>query len=82
MESLIDIRYPPYKGKLGKFQKMSNSKPDFDRNGKVKFSLAKYILTLGAESSMGGLARYAFVLLGKSIQYRFLCDRVLDADIY
>jgi len=63
MESLIDIRYPPYKGKLGKFQKMSNSKPDFDRNGKVKFSLAKYILTLGAESSMGGLARYAFVLL-------------------
>ncbi|MCJ1250725.1 hypothetical protein MMC30_007953 [Trapelia coarctata] len=66
MESLIDVRYPPYKGKLEKFQKMTNSKPNFDREGRVKFSLVSYLLTLGAGSAMGGLARYAIVVLGES----------------
>jgi len=63
MESLLDVRYPPYEGKLAKFQKMTNAKPNFDRNGKVKFSLVSFLLTLGARSTLGGLARYAIVLL-------------------
>lgn len=66
MERLIDIRYPPYKGKLEKFQKMTNGTPNFDRDGRVEFNLGRYLLTLGAGSAMGGLARYAVVLLGES----------------
>jgi len=66
MESLINVRYPPYKGKLEKFQKMTNGKPNFDREGRVKFSLVSYLLTLGAGNVMGGLVRYAIVLLSES----------------
>ena len=33
MESLLDVRYPPYDGKLAKFRKMADLKPDFDREG-------------------------------------------------
>ena len=66
MESLIDVRYPPYKGKLEKFQKMTNAKPNFDREGRVKFSLVSSLLTLGAGSVMGGVARYAIVVFGES----------------
>ncbi|KAI4195429.1 MAG: hypothetical protein LQ346_003448 [Caloplaca aetnensis] len=65
MESLLDVRYPPYEGKLAKFKQMSELKPDFDRDGKVKFSLVSYMLSLGAGSKTGGLVRYAVVLLGK-----------------
>ncbi|KAI4255251.1 MAG: hypothetical protein LQ352_002659 [Teloschistes flavicans] len=63
MEGLLDVRYPPYEGKLAKFKKMSELKPNFDRDGKVKFSLITYILSLGADSTTGGLVRYAVVLL-------------------
>lgn len=77
MEGLINVRYPPYKGKLAKLQKMNNSKPNFDREGKVTFSLVSYILKLGAGSLLGGLARYALVLLcecrqRKSVRTAFL----------
>ncbi|KAL8928567.1 MAG: hypothetical protein Q9208_001801 [Pyrenodesmia sp. 3 TL-2023] len=57
MEGLLDVRYPPYKGKLATFKRMSELKPDFDRDGKVKFSLISYILNLGAGSKTGGLVR-------------------------
>ena len=70
MESLIDVRYPPYKGKLAQFQKMTNVKPNFDRNGKVKFSLVSFLLTLGARSTLGGLARYILILLGEFVWAR------------
>ncbi|KAL9585577.1 MAG: hypothetical protein Q9212_001437 [Teloschistes hypoglaucus] len=63
MEGLLDVRYPPYEGKLAKFKKMSELKPNFDRDGKVKFSVVSYILSLGAGSTTGGLVRYAMVLL-------------------
>ncbi|MCJ1471452.1 hypothetical protein MMC13_000091 [Lambiella insularis] len=65
MEGLINVRYPPYKGKLEKLQKMNNSKPNFGRDGRVTFGLVSYILTLGAGSALGGLARYVFALLGE-----------------
>ncbi|KAI4204635.1 MAG: hypothetical protein LQ350_000950 [Teloschistes chrysophthalmus] len=67
MEGLLDVRYPPYEGKLAKFKKMSELKPNFDRDGKVKFSVASYILSLGAGSTTGGLVRYAMVLLALQI---------------
>lgn len=65
MEGLLNVRYPPFKGKIEKFRKMTLQKPNFDREGKVNFSLVTYILTLGAESKTSGLIRYALVLLSK-----------------
>jgi beta-apo-4'-carotenal oxygenase len=65
MEGLLNVRYPPYQGKLEQFQRMNNHKPDFDRDGNVKVGLIRYILCLGASSAQGGLVRYAVVLLGK-----------------
>ena len=65
MEGLMGVRYPPYEGKLEKFRQMGELKPNFDREGKVKFSLVSYILALGAGSKSGGLIRYLVVLIGK-----------------
>ncbi|KAI4119996.1 MAG: hypothetical protein LQ345_000255 [Seirophora villosa] len=62
MERLLDVRYPPYEGKLAKFKQMNELKPNFDRDGKVKLDLVSYLL-LGAGSKVGGLGRYAAVLL-------------------
>ncbi|KAI4202350.1 MAG: hypothetical protein LQ348_001522 [Seirophora lacunosa] len=62
MERLLDVRYPPYEGKLAKFKQMNELKPNFDRDGKVKLDLVSYLL-LGAGSKAGGLGRYAAVLL-------------------
>lgn len=64
VEFLMAVRYPPYAGKLKMIRRME-PKPDFDREGKVKFSLVRYILGLGAASKTGGLVRYLAVLLGK-----------------
>ncbi len=66
MEGLINVRYPPFPGKVEKFRQMSQLKPNFDRDGKANFSFITYILTLGAGSRTGGLIRFALVLLGKS----------------
>ena len=63
MEGMMNVRYPPYKGKLEKMRQMGNLKPNFDRDGKVKFSLVSYILSLGAGSKMGGLVRYVILIL-------------------
>ena len=63
-EFLLSVRYPPYKGKMKAMQR-SEAKPDFDREGRVKFSLVRYILGLGATSKTGGVVRYFVVLLGK-----------------
>ena len=65
MEGMMGVRYPPYEGKLAKFRQMSELKPNFDHEGKVKFSLLSYVLALGAGSKSGGLARYLIVLIGK-----------------
>lgn len=65
VEKIFNIRYPPYEGKLAKLRKMSELKPNFDREGKVNFSWVFYILTLGAGGLMGGLSRHAVIILGK-----------------
>ena len=74
VERLLDVRYPPYEGKLAKYRKMSEWKPDFDREGKVKFNLIKYLLTLGAGNTIGGVTRYALVLLA-AIGLKAFLDR-------
>lgn len=67
LETALSVRYPPYAGKLKKFQKMNDMKPNFDRNGKVKFSLLGWLFSLGASSQTGALTRYVIVVLGKRL---------------
>ena len=64
MERLLDVRYPPYEGKLVQLRRMNELKPDFDREGRVRFGWLRYLATLGAGSTKGGLVRYVVVLLG------------------
>jgi beta-apo-4'-carotenal oxygenase len=64
MEKLLDIRYPPYAGKLAKFRQMSELKPNFDRNGKEIKGLGYWLVFLGALGGAGvksGLLRWAIV---------------------
>ena len=77
MEGQLKVRYPPYEGKLKSFQRMNNKKPNFNREGKVNFSLLGWILSLGAGSKTGGLVRYAIVLLGKIVSLPFVWIRSL-----
>lgn len=66
MEKLIDIRYPPYAGKIEKFRKMSELKPNFDRQGKEVKGLGywlAFLVGLGGEGVKGGLLRWAVVAL-------------------
>ena len=68
LEKSLSVRYPPSEGKLAKYSKMTLEKPDFDRDGNVKFNLLRYILTFGGGTIKGGLVRasllaaFAFVL--------------------
>ncbi|KAI9813606.1 MAG: hypothetical protein M1827_003676 [Pycnora praestabilis] len=64
MESLLNVRYPPYKGKLGQYKRMALMSPNFDREGKVSLGWFWWLMTLGAGSAKGGLARYLVVVLG------------------
>jgi len=66
MEGMMSVRYPPYAGKLAKMRQRGDLKPNFDREGNVKFSLVSYVLSLGAGSKKGGLIRYLILLLSKS----------------
>jgi len=72
MEGMMAVRYPPYEGKLAKFRQMGEMKPNFDREGRVKFSLISYLLALGAGSKTGGLIRYLVVLVGKLLPFFFI----------
>ena len=65
MEGLLSVRYPPYEGKLKRFQRMSNKKPNFDREGRVRGGLLGWLWRLGAGSGKGAVVRYAIVLFGK-----------------
>ena len=54
IEGLISIRYPPYAGKLAKFRKTAELKPNFDRNGNEIKGLGYWI---GFVLSLGGDGR-------------------------
>lgn len=59
LEKWLAVRYPPYKGKYEQYARMSVLKPDFDREGNIRFGLIRYILTLGSGSARGGAIRAA-----------------------
>lgn len=57
IERMLAVRYPPYEGKIAKFRKMNEQKPNFDRDGNVDPGLAINLLTLGTGTATGGFAR-------------------------
>ena len=66
IEGLLNIRYPPYsKEKFKKLKKMTELKPDFDRNGNPTGGLVWWTLTLvlglGGKGTAAVTARWAFV---------------------
>ena len=76
MERLLNVRYPPFEGKFEQYAKMAVLKPNFDREGKVKFSLLNFIFTLGTGSKSRGAMRAA--LLGAvAVALKAIMDRRL-----
>ena len=62
IESMLDIRYPPYtKEKFKKLKKMTELKPDFDRNGRSTGGWVWWTLGLGGKGNASAAARWAFV---------------------
>ena len=60
IESMLDIRYPPYtKEKWKKMKKMTESKPNFDRNGKQTGGWIWWILGLGGKGNVNAASRWA-----------------------
>lgn len=63
MEALLNIRYPPYAGKLAMFRFTNDFKPDFDRDCRTKRSLVWTFIGLGSDSYSGGLNRWLLLLV-------------------
>lgn len=66
MEKLLDVRYPPYAGKIQKFRQMSELKPNFGRDGLEKRGLGYWVSFLGGlggEGFKSVLLRWAVVAL-------------------
>ncbi|KAJ5138493.1 uncharacterized protein N7515_003341 [Penicillium bovifimosum] len=60
LEAILSIRYPPYAGKLSKFQAASTLHPDFDRNGKkLTLGWLRALFTLGGGTAKAGAGRAA-----------------------
>lgn len=63
---MLDVRYPPYAGKIETFRKMSGLKPNFDRNGNEIKGFSYWLTFLGAlggPSFKSGLMRWALFAL-------------------
>ncbi|KAI4747996.1 aldehyde dehydrogenase [Aureobasidium sp. EXF-12298] len=64
VESLLSVRYPPYKGKLAQLKRMNDFAPNFDREGKVvTFGLVGRLLALGGASLGQGIKRWLVLLV-------------------
>ena len=62
IESMLDIRYPPYsKDKFRKLKRMTELKPDFDRSGRPTGGLVWWTLGLGAKGRTSAAARWGLV---------------------
>ena len=63
---MMSVRYPPYAGKFARYKLIANSKPNFDRQGRVRLSWIQWLLTLGGlTSTKGAFAVYLIVTGGK-----------------
>ncbi|KAI5258091.1 aldehyde dehydrogenase [Aureobasidium subglaciale] len=71
IESLLSVRYPPYKGKLAQYKRMNDFAPNFDRQGKVvSYGFIGKILALGGASLGQGVKRWlVLVLLAYGVKY-------------
>lgn len=66
VETFLNIRYPPYAGKIGPFRAASTLVPDFDRDGKkVSMGWFRMLFTLGGGSAKAGAGRAAVVAAGE-----------------
>lgn len=58
-EMLLDLRYPPYAGKISKLQALTDKKPNFGRDGMVKPRNALvFLLMLAARTPVAALGRW------------------------
>lgn len=76
IEKMLAVRYPPFTGtdKFEQFARMGVQKPNFDRDGKEKFSLLWYILTFGTRSASSGMLG-ALLCIALAIGGKALTDR-------
>jgi beta-apo-4'-carotenal oxygenase len=66
MESMISVRYPPYAGKLAQIRRLTQQKPNFDRQGKEIKGAGywfSFVFGLGANSLKGVIVRWVVVAL-------------------
>ncbi|OBT80984.1 hypothetical protein VF21_00270 [Pseudogymnoascus sp. 05NY08] len=66
MEKLLDIRYPPYSGKLQKMISTSAVKPNFDRQLRTKYGITDYLraaFLLGGSGVKEGFTRWVLFVL-------------------
>jgi beta-apo-4'-carotenal oxygenase len=70
IESMLDIRYPPYTlAKQKKFQGMNEMKPNFDRHGKVNATWLGWLIGLGSSNGKAGIARWAALFTGELVAF-------------
>jgi beta-apo-4'-carotenal oxygenase len=66
VEKLLEVRYPPYAGKLSRFRMTSELRPNFDRQGNeikgVQYWLG-FVFRMGGESKTEVLVRWAITAL-------------------
>ncbi|KAL1966762.1 hypothetical protein VTN77DRAFT_3959 [Rasamsonia byssochlamydoides] len=73
MEGLLSIRYPPYAGKLAKYNASFNLAPDFDREGrKSRLTWLRFLLTLGGGTPKAAVGRATVVAVVLFILKRYL----------
>ena len=64
IEGMLDVRYPPFTAeKFKRLRKMTDLKPDFDRDGKPTGGLVWWTLGLGASSKAAAATRWALVAI-------------------
>lgn len=66
LEKMLAIRYPPYAGKLKKFQSQNGLKPNFDRSGNEIKGIGYWlgvVLSLGGDSPKSALKRWAAAVI-------------------
>ncbi|KAK3704724.1 Hexadecenal dehydrogenase [Vermiconidia calcicola] len=73
IESMLDVRYPPYTPeKMKKLRKMTDLKPDFDRQGRRTGRLVWWVLGLGGSGKASVGARWALLVAVAAVVVRFL----------